>query len=414
MNKLFREEIVRARHNRWLGGASISQPLSIRLAACVVVGFAIGTLSFLALGSYARRTRVSGELVPVSGLSTVFPRQQGVIERVLVAEGERVVRNEPLAIITVPRSTQQSGDTQTAILATIDGSQHALTEGHIARLRQLDAQAAGLQNQLKAAKDEDTKIDAEIATRKKQIAISREILARFDQLRDAKYVSILQIKQQESSVISYESEVEGLERELISARRTKAQLEQALAELPSQRQTIDAEFERNVASLRQDQVKIQADGSLTVTAPVAGVVTAVFSKAGQAVKADQPIMSIVPGDGALEAELLVPSEAIGFIRPADTVLLRYRAYPYQKFGHFAGHVLRISRSPIASDASDSRASPKYRISVALDAQAVRAYGKVEPLLAGMTLDADVLGERRTLLDWLFEPIYSLRGHSLSR
>ena len=53
--------------------------------------------------------------------------------------------------------------------------------------------------------------------------------------------------------------------------------------------------------------------------------------------------------------------------------------------------------------------PFYRVTVVLDKQAVTAFGKPEPLKPGMLLDADVLGEKRRLIEWVFEPLYSLKG-----
>lgn len=49
------------------------------------------------------------------------------------------------------------------------------------------------------------------------------------------------------------------------------------------------------------------------------------------------------------------------------------------------------------------------MTVSLARQAITAYGKPEPLKPGMLLDADVLGERRRLIEWIFEPLYSLKG-----
>ena len=117
----------------------------------------------------------------------------------------------------------------------------------------------------------------------------------------------------------------------------------------------------------------------------------------------------------LEAQLLVPSRAIGFIEPGNTVLLRYQAYPYQKFGHHIGRVTRVSRSAVNPGESNALAGsgqatePYYRVLVALDAQTVMAYGKPESLRPGMALEADILSERRRLYEWLLEPLYSLRG-----
>jgi membrane fusion protein len=104
--------------------------------------------------------------------------------------------------------------------------------------------------------------------------------------------------------------------------------------------------------------------------------------------------------------------------------LRYQAFPYQKFGHHVGHVLAVSRTPLhASElaalplAETSRkgtnggaaAEPKYRITVSLDKQAVQAYGQAQPLAAGMQLEADVLLDRRRLIEWIFEPLLSVTG-----
>ena len=101
----------------------------------------------------------------------------------------------------------------------------------------------------------------------------------------------------------------------------------------------------------------------------------------------------------------------GFVEPGDRVMLRYQAYPYQKFGHQHGRVERISRSALGPGelGNAQAAEPYYRVTVALARQAVVAYGREEPLRPGMLLDADILGERRRLVEWLLEPLYSLKG-----
>ena len=95
--------------------------------------------------------------------------------------------------------------------------------------------------------------------------------------------------------------------------------------------------------------------------------------------------------------------------------LRYQAYPYQKFGHQRGTVVRVSRSATNPGESTAMAGsgqaqePYYRVLVALDAQSVTAYGKPEALRPGMLLEADILGERRSLIEWVLEPLFALRG-----
>lgn len=54
--------------------------------------------------------------------------------------------------------------------------------------------------------------------------------------------------------------------------------------------------------------------------------------------------------------------------------------------------------------------PLYRVQVKLDRQFVLAYGKDEPVKPGMALQADVLMDRRSLLEWVFEPLYGMAHH----
>jgi membrane fusion protein len=133
------------------------------------------------------------------------------------------------------------------------------------------------------------------------------------------------------------------------------------------------------------------------------------------VQPGQAVLSLLPAGARLEAHLVVPSRAVGFIAPGDAVRLRYQAFPYQKFGHHRGEVARISRSALSAAELPSltglaaAGEPAYRVVVALDRDSVRAFGKDEPLRPGMRLDADILGEQRKLWEWLFEPLHALSG-----
>ena len=125
------------------------------------------------------------------------------------------------------------------------------------------------------------------------------------------------------------------------------------------------------------------------------------------------MLSILPAGSQLEAQLLVPSSAIGFVEPGNRVVLRYQAYPYQKFGQQYGKVVQVSRSALspaeaASLLGQNIATPLYRVLVKLDHQSIDAYGKTEALKPGMALEADILLDRRSLWQWVFEPLYGLR------
>jgi membrane fusion protein len=325
-------------------------------------------------------------------------------------EGEQVNEGKLLATVTVPRVTPVSGDTQVALEHRLAQRQVGLASTQSAQQSQLQAQSDGLKAQLAQAKRELAQIEAEVATRQQQARIANETLDKMRPLETGRFISPLQVRQQETTALEYAGQVQTLQRQALDMRRSIAQLQQALGELPGQRQAVSANYQRDLAQLEQERVQTQAQGTLALNAPVTGVIATQLVKPGQAVQAGQPLMSLLPGDGKLEAELLVPSRAIGFIQPGDKVLLRFQAFPYQKFGHQMGKVARISRSALsANDANGQQSEPFYRVTVVLAKQSVTAYGKAEGLKPGMLLDADILGEKRRLIEWVFEPLYSIKG-----
>jgi len=410
-SSLFRQEAVDAKRGSWLGRIRLAQPVRLWVLTICSALAALVVVVFLILGTYSRRTHVAGQLVPVQGMASILAPVTGVVTRMDIPEGGYVKAGQPLALVSVPRATLADGDTLTALKARLQHRADGLRANHVAQQEQFNTQTNGLRNQLQAARHELTQVEGEIATQHEQIRIAHDMLERLRELETGRYASQLQIKQQESAALAQMSQLQALQRQAASIRRNIAQIEQTLAELPSQRQASEASFKHNLAQLEQEQVEILTQGELAVIAPVDGMVAAQLYKSGQSVQAGQPLLTLVPDDGTLEAELLVPSRAIGFIDPGDTVLLRYQAYPYQKFGHQQGRVSRVSRSPVSSVAGSNAimAESFYRINVSLDQQTVLAYGKPEPLKPGMLLDADILGERRSLIEWILEPLYSIQG-----
>ena len=413
--ELFRREVLEAKRTSWLGGISLAQPVRLWVLTVAAIIAALTVALFLTFGTYTRRSKVAGQLVPSKGLATVLAPATGLVSRVDVPEGGKVRVGQTLAVVTVPRSTLASGDTMAALEQRLQRRQEGLASAQSAQKQLLAAQAQGLAAQLATVRRELAQIEAEIATRQGQVRIAEETLVRLRKLQRDMYVSELQIKQQKAAVLEQVSEMQILQRQSIGMRRTMAQLQQALQELPGQRQASEADYQRDLALLEQERLENEARGAQAVSAPVSGVIATQLTKPGQSVQAGQPLLSLLPSDSALEAELLVPSRAIGFIEPGDKVLLRYQAYPYQKFGHQLGEVASISRSALNSGElgalvgkNDGR-EPFYRVTVKLTKQTLMAYGKPESLKPGMLLEADILGERRRLIEWIFEPLYSLYG-----
>jgi membrane fusion protein len=123
---------------------------------------------------------------------------------------------------------------------------------------------------------------------------------------------------------------------------------------------------------------------------------------------------VLPADARLQAHLFAPSSAVGLLKADQPVQLRVAAFPYQKFGHQIGRIVRISGVPLQESelaglslAGPRSGEPLYRITVTLERAQVTAFGQQRPLVTGMQVDADVLLERRSLIEWMFQPLIGL-------
>jgi membrane fusion protein len=128
------------------------------------------------------------------------------------------------------------------------------------------------------------------------------------------------------------------------------------------------------------------------------------------VPAASSLAVVLPKGAVLEAQLWAPSRAIGFVTPGDTVRLMFDAFPYQRFGVAKGKVLNIASTPTAPEDLPipfPTPEPMYRITVALEAQTMQAYGQSRRLMPGARVNADLVLERRSFVEWLFAPVFAI-------
>ena len=407
---LFRTEVMEAHRGSWLGRISLAQPLRLWVMTVVAGVAASAIILFLVVGTYTWHSRVGGQLVPTRGLVTIPASTEGVVSELAVEEGAIVEEGQRLAVVTVPRVTPGGGDTARAIEDRIRERRESLEKSRLEHAQLMEVQRQGLHEQLAKVRRELAQLEREIKTQAQQVLLAQETEAKLRALYKRQVISEQEWREQKSAVLARLSGLQGLQRQVEGVRQKIAQLEQTLSELPVQLRNTIATIDRELAALEQERIATQSKSTLAIVAPATGMIASQLVKPGQAVQTGQSMFAIVPGDGQLEAELRVPSRAIGFIAPGDKVLLRYQAYPYQKFGHHTGHVIRVSRNALSSAELGTQVQePSYRVVVVLDRQTVLAYGKPERLKPGMLLEADVLGERRRLIEWIFEPLYSLKG-----
>lgn len=413
MPNLFRPEVVEGRRQGWLGSIQLIRPVSFTVLTVFVVTTTVAVVSYLSLGEYTRKARVSGYLVPDSGvIRLVTPQPATVVER-HVTEGQAVRQGDVLFVLSLERATLQGG-TQAAVQQSLAARERSLQASSKQQALLQQTQSAALQRQIGDMRRELAQIGTEADLQRERLGLAQQAQARLESLRNENFVSSAQVQTKAEEVLGLRAQLQGLERLGATKQREIGSLEAQLRELPLRSQAQLGEIDRDIAELVQKSAENEAQTRIVIRAPQDGVVTSVLAERGQTATPATALASLVPADARLQAHLFAPSSAVGFVRSEQAVLLRYQAYPYQKFGHQAGHVMQVSRTPLqaaelASLALPASNEPLYRITVALDQQAVQAYGQAQPLAPGMQLDADVLLDRRRLIEWIFEPVLSIAG-----
>lgn len=415
---LFRQEVVDAKRGEWLGSIIVATPLSRWIWTALAALLATFLISFLVLGHYTRREGVSGQLVPSNGLINLAATGTGSISRVWVHDGQIVHKGDPLVEISTDQNSVSLGDTHALV-----GEQLSLQRAHLKQDLQTqravsEQQASALRAKIELLEAQQAQIAGQLKLQQQQAASAQSLLERIQPLASKGYVSAFQIEQQTSAVLDAQAQCKTLARQALEMRQQTEAARAQLAQLPLDTSTQRSATERQLADVSQSMAQNEIQRAVLLRAPRDGVISAVLLKEGQIVAAGQSLLSELPAGSVLQAQLLVPSRAIGFIEQGSRVVLRYQAFPYQKFGQHYGRVTDISRSALSPaevaavvGQSVQQTEPLYRVQVALDSQQVMAYGKAEPVKPGMALDADILMERRSLIEWVFEPLYGL-GHRL--
>ena len=408
---LFRKEALDAQRDKLLGEISIARPVPLWMFTLVAIGIAALVIAVGLWGQYTRRERVTGFLSADAGAAQLMISDAGVVAELMVKEGDQVEANAPIARIAVDRANRSGQSRAETVLRELE-TRRKLLESESSQAASLGrTQAEQLRKRMADLRNEITQLNGEIRLQEQRLASAREASERYQGLVKEKFVSENAARQKRDEVTDQQIKIQGLmrqraalEKELATARldipateiRTRTQIEQ---------------LKRQISELQQTAAAEETRKETLVRAPMAGTVTNIGLTRGQTVAADTPFAMLLPKGTQLQAELLVPTRGIGFIHTGQQVVLRYEAFPYERFGQFKGTVAAVGKTvwtqgerigPMAVK------EPAYRVVVRLEQQSVRAGEQDFPLSAGMLLSADLLLETRSLLEWMFEPVLQLK------
>ncbi|HTF96462.1 MAG TPA: HlyD family efflux transporter periplasmic adaptor subunit [Cellvibrio sp.] len=417
LKDLFRtESLNRHRHLKHSYGDALLLPtLSHVIVTGVLLLWSVLFFIFLFFGIYKKKETVSGWIEPSSGVVRIYPEITGIIKEVHVSEGQFVERGNVLLTISNNLILNSGQNLEENLIQEYAIQEKILNEQLEREKTNFTEIEINLKSKINSVKSEIKLIDDQILSRQSQHRLLTDRLTAFGKLRKQGHLSQIEVDQAREESLEIYNEIKDMERLLISQKNAAAQLELDLLHTPTTFAKQDGLLREKLSSLQQLKTQIIGKSVQLIKAPGSGIISNLQAIQGQQVMlgSEAPMLTILPRDAQLKVHMLVPVRAAGFIEENQTVNIRYDAFPHQKFGMYKAKIENISKAiilpnelrntPVVAD------GPAYRIIASLEKMSVTAYGKDFPLRSGMTLDADINLGDNSIINWIFDPIYSLQG-----
>jgi membrane fusion protein len=405
---LFRQEVIEFQQSeRQWGNVVLLEPVSTKILAWSLVAAVALTIALLCIAQYARKETAVGYLTPSAGTAKIFLPQQGIVKEVHVREAEEVQKGQALLTVETAQIATDGQDVNASQLATLMSQREML-------LRQLGTeqirQASERQRLLATIKGFDaevTHLNEQIRIQIDRIALSKSFVSSAAQLNSKGYMTGIEYKRRQQELLEQEQSLNSLNQQLATRNSQITETRFILEQLPMTMAERVREVKNDLSEVEQRIAETNRRRAYVIQAPSAGRISLLQARVGQAADPRRLQLEIVPLTTNLQAELFIPARAVGLVEVGQKVRILYDAFPYQKYGTYSGHITNLSQTILLN--SDISApvelkEPAYRATVVLDKTSIEIDGRSIPLQADMLLRADVILEKRTIMNWLIDPL----------
>jgi membrane fusion protein len=385
---------------------SLAVPVAWQLIGYLLFGAVIISILFLASASYARVEAVTGAVVIDKGTAPIVATRVGVIADVRVHEGQQVAAGEVLARVRSEEQLTGGGTAPQRVIDSLNEQNRQLGNQAAMILDAASAERSRLEETISGAQQEIGNLDQQISDQQKLVDLAETQFKQIQTVAEKGFISRRDLDSQQAILLSRRQQLEQLRQSRAAKTALLADARRSIAETASTAQAQSVGVQAQRTQLAQQTAQFDAAKGYALISPVAGTVTALTARIGAPAEQGQSLMVVVPTGGRRRVELYVPTSAAGFLKKGQDVHFAVDAFPYEQFGTLGGHIADISNAPVAKQGPSGMASV-YLVTAELSRTSVRAFGREQPLMPGMTLTARIITRRQTLLEWLFEPLFAV-------
>ncbi|MBU0858534.1 MAG: HlyD family type I secretion periplasmic adaptor subunit [Alphaproteobacteria bacterium] len=415
-------------------------PLKQHLLLTFIVLFFVVFVLWANWASLDEVTRGEGKIIPSSEIQIIQHQEGGIIDALLIREGEEVKAGQPLmrlrdvgamsdlganqqrylglkAKIQRLQAQAEGRDTPTFTDDVIKGAPEAVREeleAFRATRGSKDSQVVVLQEQLAQKKQEINELNTRAADLRGVISLSRQEMEMIRPLVERGSAPKVELLQLERAMKERQTELNGLQTALPRAQSAVQEAEARIKELTSGSKA-DAQTELSTTMIEMSTIE-QTLGALQdrqtrteITSPVNGLIKEIkIHTIGGVVQPGQDILEIVPLNDQLLVEANVRPGDIAFLHPGQKAVVKITAYDFAIYGGLNGELVDISADTITNEKGESF----YRVRVRTNETALQRKGEVLPIIPGMVATIDILTGEKTVMQYIMKPLIKTVGNAM--
>ena len=417
LKNIYRKEAIEYKKIHWKGKALLLAGIPAWLVTLLASLFLIALVLSLIFCTFTQRIDVRGEVITLPHSVNVFAPQQGFVVNQHVKVGDIVNKGQPLYELDVSRNTI-NGNVSAAQIEVIN-EKIANAEDIISKLTRNKAETlTALDKQIKTTSASLAETNRMLATTQVGLNKMHTNLSSYDKYLKDGLITKDQYNYQHSLYFKQQSAYQSLVTQ-------KMQLESQLTQTNSDKITKAADFDNQISSqhnqindYKNQLVESNANGNLIIKATTNGKIESLAVTKGQMVENGSSLAQIKPtGDIEYYLILWLPNNTIPYVKPGDTINIRYDAFPADKFGQFPGKVISISSVPASrqemaeytnvNNGTSQQELALYKAIIKIKDKTFNYNGKTLTLSNGLKAQAVVFLEERPLYMWMFTPFYKM-------
>ncbi|WP_031431946.1 HlyD family type I secretion periplasmic adaptor subunit [Methylomicrobium agile] len=415
-------------------------PVYSHLILLLSFAFIVIALIWASFATLDEVTRGSGKIIPSSHVQIVQNLEGGILSKILIEEGDQVVKGQELLqlddvrfassfketklkyyelLANNARLTAETTDQPLAIPQEVVENAPELADHaeqlYRSRLSELEASTSVLAQQVRQKEQELV----ELKSKQEQLSRSYQLLQKEVQMSEPlvangalSEVEMLRLRRSANDLLG----------ELNSAKLAIPRIQAYLSENKNKLAEMKIRF-RTEALKELNETKAELDRTKASTlaledrvtrtrilSPVNGTIKQLkISTIGGVIQPGMDLLEIVPIDDTLLVEAQIRPADIAFLHPGQDAMVKLTAYDFSIYGGLKAKLEHISADTIINE-EDKKSY--YLIRLRTDKNYLEKNGEKLHIITGMNADVDILTGKKTVLDYLMKPILKAKQHAM--